>query len=57
MTRLKKRLRIKKVGEDDDQIKYTYVNNTTKKITNPFPDVISDDEIEKAFKNKESWRR
>ncbi|WP_165507686.1 cell surface protein, partial [Gardnerella vaginalis] len=44
----------KKVGEDDDQIKYTYVNNTTKKITNPFPDVISDDEIEKAFKNKET---
>ena len=43
----------KKTGEDDDQIKYTYVNNT-KKITNPFPDVISDDEIEKAFKNKET---
>ena len=42
----------KKTGEDDNQIKYTYVNNT-KKITNPFPDVISDDEIEKAFKNKE----
>ena len=30
------------------------MNNTTKKITNPFPDVISDDEIEKAFKNKET---
>ena len=43
----------KKTGEDDNQIKYTYVNNT-KKITNPFPDVISDDEIEKAFKNKET---
>ena len=43
----------KKTGEDDDQIKYTYVNNT-KKITNPFPDVISNDEIEKAFKNKET---
>ena len=43
----------KKTSEDDNQIKYTYVNNT-KKITNPFPDVISDDEIEKAFKNKET---
>ncbi|MFW0894314.1 cell surface protein [Gardnerella sp. Marseille-Q9181] len=42
----------KKTSEDDDQIKYTYVNNS-QKITNPFPDIISDNDIEKAFKNKE----
>ena len=42
----------KKTGEDDNQIKYTYVNNS-QKITNPFPDIISDNDIEKAFKNKE----
>ena len=41
-----------KVSEDDGSISYNYVNNS-QKITNPFPDIISDNDIEKAFKNKE----
>ncbi len=41
----------KKQSEDDYSITYTYVKNT-QKITNPFPDIISDAEIEKEFKSR-----
>ena len=42
----------KKVGEDDDSITYDYVKNPNK-ITNPFPEFISNKEIEDEFKKGE----
>lgn len=42
-----------KTGEGETYISYSYVKNP-KKITNPFSDVISDDEITKAFSNGET---
>ena len=42
-----------KTGEGETHISYSYVKNPNK-ITNPFSDVISDEEIEKAFKNNET---
>ena len=42
----------KKHSEDDYSITYSYVKNN-QKITNPFPDIISDAEIEKEFKNRD----
>ena len=42
-----------KTGEGETYISYSYVKNPNK-ITNPFSDVISDEEIEKAFKNNET---
>ena len=44
----------KKVKEDKDQINYEYIKNPNK-VTNPFPDVISDDEIADAFKDKKIY--
>ncbi|MDK7189362.1 cell surface protein [Bifidobacterium sp. UMB1230] len=42
----------KKVDEDDDSITYDYVKNPNK-ITNPFPEFISNKEIEDEFKKGE----
>ena len=39
----------KKTGEDDDSITYDYLKNPNK-ITNPFPEFISNKEIEDEFK-------
>ena len=41
----------KKESENDYTITYSYVKNA-QKITNPFPEIISDAEIEKEFKNR-----